>query len=178
MNDLIWPILFLVAGLLLLIAEVFVPSGGLIGILAISCLGISLWKAFAHSTTLGLEFLLMLMILMPLALMLAAHLWPRTPLAKRILLRPPTPEDVEPSHSPDRLDHLIGQFGRALTPLRPSGMVDFDGRRLDALSEEGLIAAGSLVRAVQVRTGQLVVRLAPEPAPSLNEASTPGPEPV
>jgi membrane-bound serine protease (ClpP class) len=60
------------------------------------------------------------------------------------------------------LDHLVGQLGRALTPLRPSGLVDFDGRRLDGLSEEGFIPSGSLVRAVRIRGGQLVVRVAPD----------------
>jgi membrane-bound serine protease (ClpP class) len=59
---------------------------------------------------------------------------------------------------------LIGQFGRAVTPLRPSGLVDFDGRRLDGLSEEGLIPAGTLVRAVRVRGGELVVRTATDPS--------------
>jgi hypothetical protein len=39
-------------------------------------------------------------------------------------------------------------------------LVDFEGRRLDGLSEEGLIPAGALVRAVRVRSGQLVVRAA------------------
>jgi hypothetical protein len=42
-------------------------------------------------------------------------------------------------------------------------MVDFDGRRLDGLSEEGLIQAGALIQAVRVRSGQLIVRPAPEP---------------
>jgi hypothetical protein len=42
-------------------------------------------------------------------------------------------------------------------------MVDFDGRRLDGLSEEGLIPSGALVRAVRVRGGQLIVRMAPDP---------------
>ncbi|HEX8203513.1 MAG TPA: NfeD family protein [Isosphaeraceae bacterium] len=161
-NELIWPILWLVLGLLLLIAEVFIPSGGLIGILALGLICVSLGLAFAESTALGLKFLVAVCVLMPLALALAIHLWPRTPLAKRFFLQPPGPEEVQPAHvGPGvRLEHLIGQFGRALTPLRPSGMVDFDGRRIDGLSEEGLIPAGSLVRAVQVRGSQLVVRVA------------------
>jgi membrane-bound ClpP family serine protease len=58
---------------------------------------------------------------------------------------------------------LVGQLGRTLTPLRPSGLVDFEGRRLDALSEEGLIPAGALIRALRVRSGQLIVRPAPDP---------------
>ena len=161
-NELIWPILCVGIGLLLLIAEVFIPSGGLIGLLALGLIGWGLVLAFAESTALGLKFLVAVCLLMPISLALAIHLWPRTPLAKRIFLRPPDPEDVDPGAGVYgvRLEHLIGQIGRALTPLRPSGAVDFDGRRLDGLSEEGLIPSGSLVRAVQVRGSQLVVRLA------------------
>ena len=167
MNALIWPILLLALGLILLVAEVFIPSGGLIGLLALGCLGVSVWKAFAHSGALGFQVVLALLVLMPIALLLAAHLWPKTPLARRVFLRRPDPGDELPDLPGDRLDHLIGQFGRALTPLRPSGMVDFEGRRLHGLSEEGLIPAGALVRAVQVRGREVTVRLVPDP--TLNE---------
>ena len=144
MSTLAWPLLLLAFGLLLLIAEVFIPSGGLIGFLALCCLGLSLWHAFQQSVDLGLKFLLADCLLLPVAMALAIHLWPQTPLAKRVFLRRPTPEEIEVSHSSQRLDHLVGQLGRALTPLRPSGLVDFDGRRLDGLSEEGLIPSGAL----------------------------------
>jgi membrane-bound ClpP family serine protease len=177
MSTLAWPLLLLAFGLLLLIGEVFIPSGGLIGLLALSCLVLSLWKAFQQSTDLGLKFLLADFLLMPLAMLLAVYLWPRTPLAKRVFLRPPAREDIEASHANHRLDHLVGQLGRALTPMRPSGLVDFDGRRLDGLSEDGLIPSGALVRAVRVRGGQLVVRTAPDP--TLDEMlSGPGPTPI
>jgi membrane-bound ClpP family serine protease len=162
MSTLAWPLLLLALGLLLLIAEVFVPSGGLIGFLAICCVGLSLWRAFQESFDLGVKFLLADCLLLPVAIALAIHLWPRMPLAKRVFLPRPTPEEFEVSHSSQRLDHLVGQHGRALTPLRPSGLVDFDGRRLDGLSEEGLIAAGALIQAVRVRSGQLIVRAAPD----------------
>src|SRR4051812_18973203 len=143
MSTLAWPLLLLAFGLILLIGEVFIPSGGLIGLLAISCLVLSLWRAFHQSTDLGLRFLLADLVLLPGALVLAVYLWPKTPFAKRVFLRPPDPEDIEVSHAGQRLDHLVGQLGRALTPLRPSGLVDFDGRRLDGISEEGLIPSGA-----------------------------------
>jgi membrane-bound ClpP family serine protease len=168
MSTLAWPILLLAFGLLLLIGEVFIPSGGLIGLLAISCLALSLWRAFQQSTTLGLTFLLADLVLLPVVFALGLYLWPKTPLAKQIMLRPPDRDDIDVSHGERRLDHLVGQMGRALTPLRPSGLVDFDGRRLDALSEEGLIPSGALVKAMRVRSGLIIVRLAPDP--TLDEA--------
>src|SRR5688572_18496120 len=134
MSYLAWPILLLAVGLILLMAEAFIPSGGLIGLLAVGCLGVSLYQAFTvpNAPNLGWKFLAAEIILIPIAAVVAIQLWPRTPLARRIFLPPPAPEDTDTAHSRTRLDHLIGDFGRALTPLRPSGNVDFDGRRLDA----------------------------------------------
>ena len=160
MSAVLWPILFLILGLILLIAEVFIPSGGMIGLLASGLLLASLWQAFTQ-TEYGLYFLLTDLLLMPLTLMVAVYLWPKTPLAKKVFLTPPEADEMAVSHGGGRLDHLIGQLGRSLTPLRPSGSVDFDGRRIDAMAESGLISAGSLVQAVRVQAGQLVVRLAP-----------------
>jgi len=166
MSYLMWPLLLLAIGLLLLMTEAFIPSGGLIGILAIGCLVLSLYQAFTvpSAPNLGWKFLVAELIMIPVAMTYAIHLWPRTPWAKKIFLSPPAPEEFDTAHSRQRLDHLLGDFGRALTPLRPSGLVDFDGRRLDARAEEGLIATGSLVRAVRVESGILIVRKAEDAA--------------
>src|SRR4051812_8280384 len=99
MSTLAWPLLLLAFGLILLIAEVFIPSGGLIGLLALSCLVLSLWQAFSRSIDLGLKFLLADFLLIPLAFALALHLWPKTPMGKRVLLARPSPEEIEVSHS-------------------------------------------------------------------------------
>jgi len=160
-TQLIWPIMCLAIGLFLLLAEVFIPSGGLIGLLALGFLGVSLYMAFT-TTTYGIKFVLALGVLLPLTLSAAVYLWPRSPLAKYIFLTSPTEEESAPEAKGMVLEHLVGQFGRALTPLRPSGLVDFEGRRLDGMSEEGLIPAGALIRAVKVRSGQIIVRIASE----------------
>jgi membrane-bound ClpP family serine protease len=161
-GDLVWPILCLAIGVVLLIAEVFIPSGGMIGFLAIGLLAISLWLAFTN-TAHGWKFVLAEAVLLPLALMLAMYLWPRSPFARYLLLRPPAREEYEPEPLAHPLHHLIGQYGRSLTPLRPSGVVDFEGRRIDGMAEEGLIPTGTLVKAVGVQGAQLVVRIETEP---------------
>jgi membrane-bound ClpP family serine protease len=166
MTYLLWPLVLLAVGLILLVTEAFIPSGGLIGLLAIGCLGVSLYQAFnvPEAPYLGWKFLAAEILLIPAALMVAVQLWPRTPLARRMFLTPPTPEEVQAAPPRHRLDHLIGEFGRALTPMRPSGLVDFDGHRLDGLAEDELIPAGSLIRAVRVHSGVLVVRKAEDDA--------------
>jgi membrane-bound ClpP family serine protease len=166
MSYLMWPLLLLAIGLILLITEAFIPSGGLIGILAIGCLLLSLYQAFTvpSAPNLGWKFVVAELVLIPIVMVVAIQLWPKTPLARRIFLPPPSLEDVETAHTRQRFDHLMGEFGRALTPLRPSGLVDFEGRRLNAMAEEGLIEAGSLVRAVRVQSGILIVRRADDEA--------------
>jgi membrane-bound ClpP family serine protease len=113
---------------------------------------------------LGWKFAVAELLLIPAAMSYAIYLWPKTPLAKRIFLKPPNAEELSTTSERPRLDHLIGEFGRALTPLRPSGSVDFEGRRIDAMSEDGLIASGSMVKAVRVHSGVLIVRRLDEDA--------------
>lgn len=53
---------------------------------------------------------------------------------------------------------LKGRVGKTLTPMRPSGTVEIDGKRVDAMSEGMLIDAGAWVRCVDVKAGTVVVR--------------------
>jgi membrane-bound serine protease (ClpP class) len=76
-----------------------------------------------------------------------------------MLLRGPTPEDIDPRTDEDReLYALMGQVGRTITQLRPAGMTDFDGHRVDTLAEGMVIEAGTLVRVIDVRGHRVVVR--------------------
>ena len=182
MSILFWPSVFLVLGLLLLIVEVFIPSGGFIGICSIVCLVLCLWYAFEQSLGLGVTFMVIDLVALPLTAGLAFSLWSRTPLGRRFLLKPPAPEEIEVSHADHHLESLVGQVGRTLTPLRPCGHVEIDGQRADALVEEGFLPAATTVRVLRVRSGQVVVRGLHDPAPDLREDPTrtsdlSGPEP-
>jgi membrane-bound serine protease (ClpP class) len=57
------------------------------------------------------------------------------------------------------LAELRGRVGQTISPLRPSGVVEFDGRRIDALSEGPMIDAGLWVKCVDVKPGKVFVRL-------------------
>jgi membrane-bound ClpP family serine protease len=169
MSIMFWPSLFLAIGLLLLLLEVFIPSGGLIGLCSVACLILCLWYAFSHSLGLGVTFMLIDLVALPLTASLAFSLWSRTPLGRKFFLRPPAPEEIEVSHADHHLEMLVGRVGRTLTPLRPSGHVELDGRRVDALAEEGFLPADSQVLALRVRSGQIVVRGMLDSADTLRE---------
>ncbi len=55
---------------------------------------------------------------------------------------------------------LIGREGLALTDLRPSGTVEVDGERVDAVSEGDFVKAGATVTIVSAEGYRHVVRLA------------------
>lgn len=55
---------------------------------------------------------------------------------------------------------LLNQAGTALTNLRPSGMAQINGKRVDVVTEGGMIERGTVVRVVAVEGLRVVVRAA------------------
>jgi membrane-bound ClpP family serine protease len=72
----------------------------------------------------------------------------------------PTQDPPLPRISTEGLDYhtLMGEVGRTITPLRPAGTTDFDGQRVDTVSEGIMIERGSTVRVVAVEGRRVVVR--------------------
>jgi membrane-bound ClpP family serine protease len=163
-SELYWPTVFLALALLLMSLEVFVPSGGLIGIGAIVCLGLGLWNAFQSSRRLGMTFLLVDFVVVPTTAVAAFRLWVKSPMGRKLALAPPRPDEIDVSHTDRSAHDLVGSVGRALTPLHPCGHVQIEGRRHDGIAESGLIAEGARIRVVRVRSGQLVVQSIESPA--------------
>jgi membrane-bound ClpP family serine protease len=56
------------------------------------------------------------------------------------------------------LEQLRGKIGRTLSALRPAGVVDFDGRRIDTLTEGMMVDPGQWVRCIDVKAGKVIVR--------------------
>ncbi len=57
---------------------------------------------------------------------------------------------------------LIGRTGMVMTALRPAGIIDIDGRRLDVTADGDFIEAGNRVVVVRVSGNFLVVERAAE----------------
>ena len=54
---------------------------------------------------------------------------------------------------------MLGKGGTALTPLRPGGVAEIDGARLEVETEGAFVAAGSRVRVVALDRRRYIVRL-------------------
>jgi membrane-bound ClpP family serine protease len=163
--------LLMLVGLVLLVAEVFLPTHGILAVLALAALIVAVTLAFNEGTYSGLTALLMVFVAISVVGILFVNIWPRTPLSRPFFLQ--APEDDTIAHHPayKDLELLKGRFGRTISALRPAGITDFDGRRIDTLSEGSLIAAGQWVQCIDVHAGKVIVRQIEAP-PDLENMDT------
>jgi membrane-bound serine protease (ClpP class) len=157
MDPLTLAYLLIVLGLALLIAELFIPSHGILFLSSTLCIIAGVALAFIHDAAYGMVTLIAVFIVVPALSTLMLYLWPRTPMGRRLILRD---RDEATAQLPVNLEleGLRGRYGRALSDLRPAGTVDFDGKRVDTISEGLMVPAGSWVKCVDVRAGTVVVR--------------------
>ncbi|MFI5378906.1 MAG: NfeD family protein [Tepidisphaerales bacterium] len=146
-----WIIFLVVAGLVLLVAELMLPSHGLLGALAVLCLLGSVGVCFRVNQWAAVVLLLAMVVATPFAWSAAVRIWPRTPVGRRIVLQP-----VENARLP--LPFQLGQTGIALSELKPMGECDFGGRRVEVRCESGFIAAGTRVVIVSADGRRATVR--------------------
>jgi membrane-bound ClpP family serine protease len=166
MEPWIWAVLLLVLGLGLATLEILVPSGGLLGFLAVAAILGSIVVGFMQSWAAGLSLSVAALVAVPLVVVVGLRWWPHTPIGRRVLLGVPKEQDILPDSPKVRdLKALVGRVGRARSQMLLSGAVVIDGRTYDAMSESQPIEVGQMVRVVQVRGTEIVVRPADKPAP-------------
>lgn len=146
-------VLLLVAGVLLLGAEIFVP-GAVLGILGLLCLLGAIVVAFTRSTALGFYTAIGVVMLAGVSVVLWARLFPRSSLGRRLTLG----TDGRAFKAALDRQALVGREGIAQSELRPSGFALIDNRRVDVVAEGTLIPRGSRVRVVKVAGNRVVVR--------------------
>ena len=155
MITLLWVVTLLLLGLGVMVLEVFVPSGGILGFVSIAALIAAVATAFVEQgPTAGMAASAVVVLAVPVVLSLAFRWFPETPLGRRVL--PPAPEAADVLPHPER--ELVGHPGRTVSELLPWGCVEIDGETVEAMSEGGPIDAGAAIEAVGVQGTALVVR--------------------
>jgi len=143
----------------LIIAEVFVPSGGLISICSLACLIGGIMIFFRHSTTAGWIGVIIAVIMIPSVLVTAYKIFPKTKFGKSVTLTPPQRQKGDAVPDTAELKELLGAVGLVLTPLRPVGMCDFSGQRVECVAESGYVDKGKKIKVIHVEGTQLTVRV-------------------
>ena len=149
------PILLQLIGILVIIAEIILPSGGILSILAAGLFGYSLYLVFTHiSTSAGMAFVIADIILIPILVYFGIKFLAKSPVTLRTKL---SKEDGVTSQSPDHNDYL-GSQGVAVTDLRPSGVATIEDERLDVVTQGEYIEKQTQIIVIAVRGNQIVVK--------------------
>lgn len=159
---LIWGFVLLAAALLLTVIEIFVPSAGLISMVAAAVAIAGIVCLWIYDSVWGVSGLLGSMILLPTVFFSGISIWTSTNAGRRAIGLP-SEEELEARRARDvearRLrDASIGKIGVVLTEMRPVGIIELEGKRVDALAEVGFISPGTKVRVVSVDANEMKVR--------------------
>jgi membrane-bound serine protease (ClpP class) len=152
-------LLLALGGVVLLLVEFFViPGFGLAGILGILAMLAALVMSVVGSGATPEFFMLAAgrIVFSLLAAIVAGFVllrfMPRTPFGRRLIL------DTGLAHVEEEHLRWLGKRGRAATPLRPSGIADIEGERVDVVSDGELIEPGTPVEVTRIDGNRIVVR--------------------
>lgn len=154
-------VLLFALGLVLFVAEYFLPTGGFLIVAGVLLCAAAVFVVARYgSTGETVAAIVALCIGVPLAGTGAVYFWGR-----RMALRAGGSDDPAADlPGTDLLSDLKGKLGVTVSPMKPSGVCEFDGHRIDAVTEGPMLDAGVSVRCLDVRGGKVIVRHVPKPA--------------
>ena len=156
MNDsLLLLIILQLVGVVVIVAEIILPSGGILSVVALSVFTYSLYIAFSDiSKTVGFAIVAGDIVLIPVLVIVGLKLLARSPVTLRKTLS--RKEGV--SSQPPELDRYLDMQGTAVTNLRPAGMAIIDGQRVDVVTRGEYIEKDSVITVTAVTGNQIIVR--------------------
>lgn len=161
-------LLLMGTGVVLLVVEIFITPGfgvaGLLGIGAVlGALGLSVVGAGATWDVMlragGRVAASLLLAVVGAAVMLRAL--PRLPFGRRLVLEEELTAQAGYASPPESDRRWVGKHGTTLTPLRPAGIAEFDGERVDVVSEGVFLEANQPIHVLRVDGNRIVVRSGP-----------------
>ena len=148
-------VLCLLVGVALLVLEVFVPGFGLPGISGLILLSIGIvitWTTYGSVA--GLAVTLIALALAGISISVSIKSAATGKLSKSALILNQVTQPVEHEDT----EELVGKEGITATVLNPVGIAEFDGVRLNVVSEGSYMAKGAKVRIAQIDGAKIIVR--------------------
>ena len=151
-------IALVIVGYCLVVVEMYIPGFGLPGISGLICLIVGIFFLSGGSVLTGLLVTLIVVALLCVALTISMRSAAKGRLAKsRFVLK-------ETSTSPDEQDgpmgYYVGKCGTAKTILRPAGVAEIDGVRLNVLTDGDFIDENAKIVVERVEGNRIFVRKA------------------
>jgi membrane-bound serine protease (ClpP class) len=149
-------IILFVIGILLLVAELFLP-GGLIGILGFAAILGSFFLASENVIHMGISILIAIIISIVASIFMIKVLGRKMSIFKKIILNDSTNTEQGYVSNVNRVD-LLDKKGVTLTQLRPAGKIKIEDEIIDAVSEGAFIQKDQEVKVIKVEGSRIVVR--------------------
>jgi len=159
---LVYGLVLLAVAVALFAIEVFLPTGGILGVMAGLAAVAGVFCFFKMNTTAGAIGAGVVLLAAPVLLVLAVTIWPDTPFGQWV-----THSDEQPRQTGSTADDTppegqapiaAGDTGRTATDLRPVGVCILHGRRHECFARSGSIDAGVEVEVVSITGHDVYVR--------------------
>lgn len=150
-----WVILLFIGGVILIMAEFIIPGGicgafGGLMLLGSTVLGIYFYPNYLFGI-LFVEFLGFIG-----AILGGLYLLTRTKAVEKLATS--ETQTVEKGYIGIQFDaSLLGKKGKVISALRPAGIIEIDGKRLDAVSNGLFIEPGKYVKIIDIQGPRIVV---------------------
>ncbi|MBU4047532.1 ATP-dependent Clp protease proteolytic subunit [bacterium] len=150
-------IILFVIGLLLLLAEIFfIPGFGLAGISGIAAILASIFLTFGNIIQATYSILIALGISVIGFFLLIKYI-PSTRTWRKFVLSTEQKKELGYTVGTKDLKRLIGGKGISITPLRPSGIVEVNGKKLDALTRGEYVDSNTKIKVISIEGNKIVV---------------------
>lgn len=149
-------IALLLVGFTLVVIEMYIPGFGVPGITGIIMLILGVF--FAKPSPLGAVIMVLVIVaLLCIVLSICLHSASSGRLAKSRLVLHDVATQADKAETND-LNYFVGREGVSQTVLRPAGMAEFDGVKLNVVSDGEYIANSARVVVDRVEGNRIVVR--------------------
>lgn len=146
-------------GIGLMVLEAFMPGFGLPGISGIILEVVAVVLTWMnHGPVAALGMTLIILSILAIAISMSLRSAANGKLSRSKMVLNDTESNEAGYRSTEDLDVFLGKEGVTTTVLRPTGMAEFDGVRLNVVSEGEFIQSGTRVQIVRVEGSRILVR--------------------
>lgn len=154
------PTILIALGILLVFLEILIlPGFGAAGVpgIVLFCVGIGMiWVRTDVKTALIFTSLALIFVI-PIAIIVLS-LIRDTAIGKTFILDASESSDQGYHAAPKELMTLVGKSGKTVTPLRPAGVAEINGQRVDIVTQGEFVEPDTEIEVIQVEGSRVVVR--------------------
>ena len=146
-------VILIALGFMGIVLEFFVP-GMVLGAIGGFLMLLAVVAAFIDGPVTGVWTLVVAAVSSGVAVLMGMKILPETP----VTLRQTHGPDEGFVSGPEGLAKLVGKQGWSVTPLRPAGLVEIEGKKIDVVTEGEMIGPGTPVEVLRVEGSRVIVR--------------------